>query len=151
LPAYSPLQTQGSCLRPDISLRKGDAITKNRFLVEHQQRYDTYGHTFEALNSGSKVIYSVHPQNLRAVWSKNAADWGIQPLRLSNMRRFSGEGFITMDGLEWKQSRALLKPSFHKSNISDLTPLEKYLRMMLDCIPRDGSRFEIQSWIFKLV
>lgn len=135
----------------DIFLRTGDAITKNRFLVEHQQRYDTYGHTFEAINFGSSAIYSVHPDNLRAVWSKNAADWGIQPLRLSNMRPFCGEGFITMDGLEWKHSHALLKSGFHKSNISDFTPLEKHLRMMLDRIPKDGSKFDLQSWIFKLV
>jgi hypothetical protein len=135
----------------DIFLRTGDAITKNKFLVEHQQRYDMYGHTFEALNFGSTAIYSVHPENLRAVWSKNAADWGIQPLRLSNMRPFCGEGFITMDGSEWKHSHALLKPSFHKSNISDFTALEKHLQMMLDRLPKDGSKVDLQSWIFKLV
>ncbi|KAL5117423.1 hypothetical protein ACEQ8H_004739 [Pleosporales sp. CAS-2024a] len=134
----------------DIFLRTGDAITKNTFLVEHQQRYDTYGHTFEALNFGSSVIYSVHPENLRAVWSQNAADWGIQPLRLSNMRPFCGEGFITTDGLEWKHSRALLKPGFHKSNIADFAPLERHLSMMLNRIPRDGSKFDLQSWFFKL-
>jgi cytochrome P450 len=135
----------------DIFLQTGNAITKNRFLVEHQQRYDTYDHTFEALNFGSKVIYSVHPENLRAVWSKSAADWGIQPLRLSNMRPFCGEGFITMDGLEWKHSHALLKPGFHKSNISDFMTLEKHLRMVLVRIPKDGSKIDLQSWIFKLV
>jgi cytochrome P450 len=135
----------------DIFLRTGQAITKNEFLVEHQRRYDTYGHTFEALNFGSKAIYSVHPENLRAVWSTNAADWGIQPLRLHNMQPFCGTGFITTDGPEWKSSHALLKPGFHKSNISDFTALEEHLRMMLDQIPKDGSKFDIQSWIFKLV
>jgi len=134
----------------DIFLRTGDAITKNRFLDEHQQRYDTYGHTFEALNFGSRAIYSVHPENLRAVWSTNSADWGIQPLRLSHMRPFCGEGFITMDGSEWKHSHALLKPGFHKSNISDFTALEKHFQMMLKHIPKDGSRVDLQSWMFKL-
>lgn len=60
--------------RLDIFLRTGDAMTKNRFLVEHQQRYDTYGRTFEALNFGSLVVFSVHPENIKAVWSKNAFD-----------------------------------------------------------------------------
>ncbi|KAI1300651.1 hypothetical protein F5Y03DRAFT_364004 [Xylaria venustula] len=63
----------------DIFLRTGDAITKNQFLVEHQRRYDTYGHTFEALNFGSRAIYSVHPENIRAVFSKNAAAWDLSP------------------------------------------------------------------------
>jgi cytochrome P450 len=135
----------------DIFLRTGDAISKNRFLVEHQERYDTYGHTFEALNFGSYAIYSVHPENLRAVFSKNAVDWGVQPLRFPNMRPFCGEGFITVDGLEWKLSHALLKPGFHRSHISDFTPLEEHLRMMLDQIPKDGSKFDLQSLVFELV
>jgi hypothetical protein len=72
----------------DIFLRNGVANAKNRVLDEHQRRYDTYGHTFEALNFGSSAIHSVHPENLRAVWSTNAADWGVQPLRLANIRPF---------------------------------------------------------------
>lgn len=135
----------------DIFMRTGDAITKNRFLIEHQQRYDTYGHTFEALNFGSRAIYSVHPDNLGAVFSKNASDWGIQPLRLHNMQPFCGNGFITTDGPGWKFSHDLLKPGFHKSIISDFAPLEEHLQMVLEQIPKDGSKFDLQSWIFKLV
>lgn len=132
-------------------MRTGDAITKNRFLIEHQQRYDTYGHTFEALNFGSRAIYSVHPDNLRAVFSKNASDWGIQPLRLHNMQPFCGTGFITTDGPAWKFSHDLLKPGFHKSIISDFATLEEHLQMMLEQIPKDGSKFDLQPCIFKLV
>ncbi|CAJ2513882.1 Uu.00g020010.m01.CDS01 [Anthostomella pinea] len=134
----------------DIFLRTGDAITKNQFLVEHQRRYDAYGHTFEALNFGSRAIYSVHPENLRAVFSKNAADWGIQPLRLRNMSPFCGTGFITADGSDWKISHDLLKPSFHRSNISDFGPLEEHLRLLLEQIPTDGSKFDLQPFILKL-
>jgi hypothetical protein len=135
----------------DLFLRTGDAITNNRFLEEHQRRYDTYGHTFEALNFGSRAIYSVHPDNIRAVWSKNAADWGIQPLRSHNMRPFCGSGFITTDGEEWKRSHALLKPGFHKSNISDFTHLENNLQAMLEQVPKDGTKFDLQPWVIKLV
>lgn len=135
----------------DIFMQTGDAITKNRFLIEHQQRYDTYGHTFEALNFGSRAIYSVHPDNLRAVFSKNVSDWGIQPLRLHNMQPFCGTGFITTDGPAWKFSHDLLKPGFHKSIISDFAPLEEHLQMMLEQIPKDGSKFDLQPYIFKLV
>ncbi|KAI0179936.1 cytochrome P450 [Hypoxylon sp. FL1284] len=135
----------------DLFLRTGDAITKNQFLDEHQRRYDTYGHTFEALNFGSLAIYSVHPENIRAVFSKNAKDWGIQPLRLHNMSPFCGVGFITSDGSAWKVSHDLLKPSFHKSNISDFGPLEEHLRIILEQIPKDGSKFDLQPYILRLV
>lgn len=135
----------------DIFLRTGDAMTKNEFLVEHQRRYDTYGHTFEALHFGSRAIYSVHPENLRAVFSKKAADWGIQPLRLGSMSPFCGTGFITTDGDAWRVSHDLLKPGFHRSNISDFGPLEEHLRILLAQIPKDGSKFDLQPYILKLV
>ncbi|KAI1323132.1 cytochrome P450 [Xylariaceae sp. FL0255] len=134
----------------DIFLRTGDAITKNQFLVEHQRRYDTYGHTFEALNFGARAIYSIHPENIRTVFSKNAADWGVQPLRLRKMSPFCGTGFITTDGQSWKISHALLKPSFHRSNISDFGPLEERLRILLEQIPKDGTKFDLQPYILRL-
>ncbi|KAF1963892.1 cytochrome P450 [Bimuria novae-zelandiae CBS 107.79] len=134
----------------DLFLRTGDAMTKNRFLVEHQQRYDTYGRTFEALNFGSLVVYSVHPENIKAVWSKNAADWGVQPMRLHVMKPFCGVGFLTTDGSEWKLSHSLMKPGFHKSNINDFEPLEEHFQLMLEKIPKDGSTFDLQPWILKL-
>lgn len=135
----------------DVFLRTGDAIAKNQFLVEHQRRYDTYGHTFEALNFGSRAISSIHPENLRAVFSKNAADWGVQPLRLHNMSPFCGTGFITTDGADWKVSHDLLKPGFHRSNISDFGPLEEHLRILLQQVPKDGSKFDLQPYILRLV
>ncbi|KAF2868572.1 cytochrome P450 [Massariosphaeria phaeospora] len=134
----------------DIFLKMGNAMAKNQSLVEHRRRYDTYGHTYEAISLGSRVIFSIHPENLKVVWSKNNTDWGIQPLRLHNMAPFCGTGFITVDGPEWKQSHALLKPAFHKSNISDFTSLEENLRIVFDQIPKDGSKFDLQPWIFKL-
>ncbi|XXH01582.1 hypothetical protein Hte_007942 [Hypoxylon texense] len=134
----------------DIFLRTGDAISKNQFLVEHQRRYDTYGHTFESLNFGSRGISSIHPENLRAIFSKDAADWGVQPLRLHSMSPFCGEGFITTDGSTWKASHDLLKPGFHRSNISDFGPLEEHLQILLGQIPKDGSKFDLQPYILRL-
>ncbi|KAI0470486.1 cytochrome P450 [Xylariaceae sp. FL0804] len=116
----------------DIFLRTANAITKNQFLVDHQQRFDTFGHTFEALSFGSRVVYFVQPKNFRAVFSQNAADWGIGPLRLHNMSPFWGIGFITTDGSDSKLSHDLLKPSFHRSDISGLGFLEKPLRALLE-------------------
>ncbi|KAK6221588.1 hypothetical protein LQW54_001360 [Pestalotiopsis sp. IQ-011] len=134
----------------DIFLRTGDAISKNTFLVEHQRRYDTYGHTFESLNLGSHAVSSIHPENLRAVFSKNAADWGVQPLRLHNMGPFCGAGFITTDGTDWKVSHDMLKPCFHRSNISDFSHLEEHFQILLAQVPKDGSKFDLQPYLLNL-
>ncbi|KAH8160028.1 hypothetical protein CIB48_g8215 [Xylaria polymorpha] len=89
-------------------------------------------------------------ENIRAVFSKNAADLGIQPLRLRNMSPFCGRGFITTDGSDWKLSHDLLKPSFHRSNISNFGPLEEHLGILLEQIPKDGSKFDLQPYILRL-
>lgn len=135
----------------DIFLRTGDAFSKNEFLVELQRRFDTYGHTFESLDFGSNNLSTIHPENIRTVFSKNAADWGIQPLRLHNMRPFCGTGFITTDGSDWKLSHDLLKPGFHRSIISDFAPLEEHLQILLRQIPKDGSKFDLQPYLLRLV
>ncbi|KAI0897593.1 cytochrome P450 [Annulohypoxylon nitens] len=134
----------------DIFLRTGDAFSKNEFLVELQRRFDTYGHTFESLDFGSNNLSTIHPENIRTVFSKNAADWGIQPLRLHNMRPFCGTGFITTDGSDWKLSHDLLKPGFHRSIISDFAPLEEHLQILLRQIPKDGSKFDLQPYLLRL-
>lgn len=72
-------------------------------------------------------------------------------MRLHIMKPFCGIGFITADGPEWKISHSLMKPSFHKSNINDFAPLEEHFQLMLDQIPKDGSTFDLQPWILKLV
>ncbi|KAF2649655.1 cytochrome P450 [Lophiostoma macrostomum CBS 122681] len=134
----------------DDFLKVGRAFTKNQRLNQLQQRHDTYGSTYETLSFGSSCINSIVPDNVRTVWSKNATDWGIQPLRLPTMHPFCGTGFITTDGEEWKRSHDLLKPSFHRSNISDFTTLETHFQIILQQIPEDGSKFNLQPWIIKL-
>ncbi len=50
-----------------------------------------------------------------------------------------------------EHSRALLKPSFDKAYSIDLFTLERYWRMLIDYIPRDGSTVDLQPLLFSLV
>ena len=78
-------------------------------------------------------------------------DWGVQDLRLPNMEKFCGRGFITMDGPEWRRAVALLKPSFYKARISDLSTMKAGLLSLIDHIPVDGSTVDLQPLFLKLV
>lgn len=135
----------------DIFVRTGHVMATNQLLPELQKRYITYGHTFESLSLGNRTINSIHPDNLRAVFAQNAADWGVEPIRLRNMHPFCGSGFITTDGSSWKRSHAMLRSGFHKSIISNLTSLEQHLGIMLEQIPKDGSKFDLQPYLLNLV
>ncbi|KAH8674492.1 cytochrome P450 [Tricladium varicosporioides] len=134
----------------DYFIRNGRAITNNTFLIEYQERFAKYGRTFSFLAFGSGAIASIEPENLKTAWVTKFDDWGVQAIRHRDMEPFAGTGFISADGHEWERSRALLKPSFRKKNISDLEPFEKCLKNMLKQIPRDGTTVDLQDLFSKL-
>jgi cytochrome P450 len=94
-------------------------------LASINQYFARHGTTFQ-LDSlfGSGTIVIIAPENLQAIYS-SVKDFGIQPIRLPMMEYFCGVGFLTTDGSIWQHSRKLLKPSFSKSNILDLSFLSR--------------------------
>ena len=135
----------------DLFLKTGKLFQENQYLPELVRRYQDLGSTFETKSFGSFAINSIRPENLQTIWVSNYKDWGVQPVRLPAQYPFCGVGFITTDGPIWEHSRALLKPSFNRANMTDLTTLEKYLQLVIDRIPRDGSTIDLQPLFFNLV
>ena len=134
----------------DIFLRTGKVFSEHRYLPDLWQRYSEYGHTFQNQAFGTSTINSVESENLKTVFATSANDWGVQPLRLHNMEPFCGRGFITSDGPIWEYSRSLMKASFHRSNISNLSTLESCLQNMVKRVPRDGRTFDLQALLLDL-
>jgi len=135
----------------DLFLQTGDAIQNHRYLSELTRRYAALGNTFSAKSLGTSSINSIEPENIKAVFLSNFNDWGVEPVRLPAQGLFCGRGFITTDGAAWEHSRSLLRPSFNKGTAINLPVLEKYLRRVIDRIPRDGSTFDLQPMLFSLV
>ncbi|PVH96485.1 cytochrome P450 [Periconia macrospinosa] len=106
----------------------------------HHQRY---GHTFTVCSLLSQpTIYTIAPENIRAVNSEKA--WGIEPLRLEGMEYFCGQGFLTTDGEIWQHSRKLLKPTFAKANLLDLSILSREFDQLVHDIPKEGTAVDLQ-------
>ena len=157
------LQRSNGCKRPvkyphkdpffglDLFFQTGKAFAENRYLPELDRRYKEYGHTFESLSLGSRTINTIRPENIQAVLSSDSTSWGIQPVRLPSMRPFCGAGFLTADGAAWDSGRSLLKPSFNKNNMTDLSALEDCLKLFIGHIPDDGNAFDLQPLLFSLV
>lgn len=135
----------------DLFFNTGKAIQEHRYLPELARRYDLLGTTFSAKSLGSSSLNSIQPENIKAVFSSNFKDWGVEPLRLPAQSPFCGRGFITTDGPPWEHSRSLLRPSFNKGTAIDLSTLESYLIKVIDRIPRDDSTFDLQPLLFSLV
>ena len=135
----------------DLFLRTGKLFRDNTYLQDLVRRYDELGRTFETNLLGSPSINTIEPENLRTVYVSRFKEWGVEPVRLPAQEPFCGRGFITTDGPAWEHSRALLKPSFDKTNIADLSTLKKGLDMLIAQLPRDGSAVDLQPILFNLV
>lgn len=104
-----------------------------------------FGSTFrETTIIGGTHLRTTESDNIHTVFSTRAADWGVEAVRLRAMGPFMGAGFLTKDGPVWEHSRAMLKPSFRKHNISDLSPFDHILSQTLERIPKDGSTIDLQ-------
>lgn len=135
----------------DLFLQTGNAIQNHRYLSELTRRYTALGNTFGTKSLGTSSVNSIEPENIKAVFSSNFSDWGVEPVRLPAQDPFCGRGFITTDGAAWEHSRSLLRPSFNKGTVIDLPILETYLERVIDRIPKDGSAFDLQPMLFSLV
>lgn len=61
------------------------------------------------------------------------------------------QGIFTADGSIWARSRALIRPTFARSGISNFSCLEKHVGRLLDLIPHDGSTVDLQPLMKHLV
>jgi hypothetical protein len=120
-------------------------------LASINQYFARHGQTFQ-LDSlfGSDTIVTIAPENLQAIYS-TGKEFGIQPIRLPTMEYFCGVGFLTTDGSMWQHSRKLLKPSFSKSNISDLNFLSREIDKLFLKIPSNGLVVDLQPLMFIMV
>jgi cytochrome P450 len=132
--------------------RENTANAKNSKLLEKwTSRYREYGHTFSAVIQGTPAICTVDVTNLQTITTTNFKDYGFQPVRRAATLPFLGEGVFTMDGPFWEHSRALIRPTFSKSNISNLPAFEANLQKFFALLPTDGSTIDLKPLLCKLV
>ena len=116
------------------------------------QLFADYGHTVQSPGWASTAIYTIEPKNLQAAFSTDFASWGVEPMRLFAFEPFVGKGIMCTDGKFWEHSRALIKPTFTKTQVADLhlSAYATHVRKCLDLIPRDKSTVDLQPLFSRL-
>ncbi len=117
----------------------------------YERHFEIYGKTFEEQFFGTKIINTMEPANIQQVTALAFQDWGKSPSRNRSWGPFLGKGIFTEDGPVWKHSRQLIKPTFARSEISDVDSLDGYVDRFIELIPRDESMIDIQPLLHKLV
>lgn len=121
-----------------------DISSLHRF---HQQDGNTF--QVKALVA-MPTILTVSPENIKRINTRDH-EWGVQPDRLPGMESFCGRGFITTDGDTWRHARRLLRPSFDKNNLVDLSVLSRETDQLLEQLPVEGTTVDLQPLLHVMV
>lgn len=155
--------TQYGCQRPqkyphrepfwgyDLYRERTRATRRGQLMKLYEEHFDSYGKTFEEQFFNTKVINTMEAANIQQTAAISFHDFGKVAGRNRSSSPFLGRGIFTEDGAFWKHSRDLIKPTFSRSEISDVNSLGIYVDRLFDLIPRDESTIDIQPLLHKLV
>jgi len=90
--------------------------------------------TIPAVDLGMRpALVTREPKNIQAILATNFNDYGLGSGRVA-LTRFLGNGIFMQDGGSWSHSRALIRPSFNRTQIADFQALESHFEELLETI-----------------
>ena len=119
------------------------AVKSHRFVERGRRVHKDLGKTYTSYLLDSKTLHTIEPENLKAVLSTSFKDYGISQLRKITLGPLLGHSILLLDGTQWEHSRALLRPSFARSQISNLAMFETHIQNLLKAIPSDRSTVDL--------
>ncbi|CAC9887136.1 unnamed protein product [Aureobasidium pullulans] len=108
--------------------------------------------TFSMMTNGQSMIYTIDPENVRAMLVTQFDSWELSALRKTAYTRLLGHGIFTTDGDAWKHSRAMLKPSFTRGEIGNVEMLERHSESLIKAIrlQQDQSSVDLGDLFFRM-
>ena len=103
-----------------------------------RRRHALYGRTFLTNNLCSDCIYTIEPENIRAVTTTKFSDFGKSGWA-SEAAKHVGKGVLLNDGEAWKRSRAMLRPIFVRTAADEGDFLEPHFQRLAGEIKRLGT------------
>jgi len=113
------------------------ALKQHKILERSCESFRVYGNTFTVKELQKRAILTVEPENIKTILSLKFKDYGISH-HLEPFKPLLGEGIFDTDGDHWASSRALIRPSFTRDQVADLTSFENLIQDLFSLLPRDG-------------
>lgn len=113
------------------------ALRKHKILERGCELFRVYGNTFTVKELQRDAILTVEPENIKTILSLKFKDYAVSH-RLEPFKPLLGEGIFDTDGDHWASSRALIRPSFTRDQVADLTSFEDLIQDLFSLLPRDG-------------
>jgi cytochrome P450 len=107
-------------------------------------------HTIRMEVLGQEIYLTDDPENTKTVLATDFDAWSLGEDRIKQMSSFLGHGIFTTEGAAWKHSRDMLRPCFERSQVADVSMLEKHTSRLIDILPRDGTTVDLQLLLHDL-
>ncbi|KAM3500514.1 hypothetical protein MY11210_009503 [Beauveria gryllotalpidicola] len=140
----APFLRQGKLpLSVDHLYKALKALKEDEFLnLELRTHADLGGlTTFHQASLGRKIIMTTDPENIKAMLATQFKDFGLGPIRYKVLEPLLGRGIFTSDGKDWQHSRAILRPQFSRTQISNLDVEEIHVQHLLNRLEHDADNW----------
>ena len=87
--------------------------------------------TAEVTLAGLRCVFTVDPQNIKAILATQFTDFGKGPRFHDDWKSFLGDSIFTTDGEIWHASRRLIRPQFVTERVSDLEVFERHVQILM--------------------
>ncbi|KAL4809103.1 cytochrome P450 [Aspergillus unguis] len=133
----------------DLVLSQWEALKGHYYIPWLRQMHNQHPKTFSTKFLGTRQIYTIEPENLKAMTALVWRDFGISPLRRFRNygHPFADKGVNTVDGEDWVFSRFLIKPFFNRDVYTSTERLRPYADHFLQLLPPDGQTFNVQPYL----
>lgn len=135
----------------DMVEARKTAIKEGRFFKLYDTQFEKYGKTFEEIWRGKPLINTIEPMNVQKVAALAHEDYGKDPERLMAQAPFMGPSILSHHGPVWKRVRTIVTPIFARAELSDIDHLASYADRFMELLPTDGSMFDVQPLMRRLV
>ena len=105
--------------------------------------------TIELTLARQRFIFTADPENFKAILATQFQDYGKgEPFR-KDWHDFLGDSIFTTDGEVWQNSRALIRPQFVKTRISDLEIFEKHVSKLITFMGGRGQEVDVSALFYR--
>lgn len=137
----------------DVVLGMASALRNNRYLVWLNKVHENKPKTFLVNFVRSRFIWTIEPENVKAMSAVVWKDFAVSPTRRNNKAThpFADKGVSTVDGAEWEHARFLIKPFFQREVYTNTERLREHTDRFFDILPGEGETFDIQPLLQRWV
>ncbi|OAA53167.1 cytochrome P450 monooxygenase CYP52X1 [Cordyceps fumosorosea ARSEF 2679] len=78
-----------------------------------------------------RALFTAEPENIKTILATSFKDFSLGKNRTGNFKPLLGDGIFASDGKKWEHSRAMLRPQFVRSQVSDISLEETHVQNLM--------------------